>query len=96
MGAKKHAGRGKPKGTKNGYQKRVRRQGEVAKQKPFYFNPASQEERAFIEEAAKANYPDIARPLPRFLIGAALARAEDILNRPRPGIRPALVATVPA
>lgn len=70
---------------KRQYRKTNRRQGDIANQRELRFRFASEEERAFVEEAARAGNPiPTNRALPRFLADAALKQAESVLRRPRP------------
>lgn len=85
------SGPGKPRGTKNGYEKKARRQGDIANQKEVSLRFASEEELAFVEEAAKLAYPSAKKPRPAFLAGAALEKAEQVLQRPRPQPEPVAV-----
>ena len=76
---------GKPPGTTNPYHKVRRRQGDIASQRQVSFRFASEDERAFVEEAARKETPDgTSRVLNRFLASAALEKAERVIGRSRP------------
>jgi hypothetical protein len=81
----------KARSRKRAYRKVLRRQGQIENQPELSFR-ASEAEVEFLREAAHQKYPDVARPMPRFLSEAALESSETILGRPRPALpQPAAV-----
>jgi hypothetical protein len=71
---------GKPRGTRNGYNKVLRRQGDIGRQREIRFRFSSSQERGFVEEAAMS----LKESNSQFSATAALERAEKVLSRSRP------------